>query len=285
MQVKSFQGRALTSLLVAVTFLVMLLSGVVLFAAPEGRVAHWSDWRFFGLAKDQWRALHNTTALLFLVGGCLHLYFNWRPLTFYISRGGQLNRKAELFAAVAIAAMVVAGTVVGMPPFSQLTTLQNQIRAYWYSRSQPAPYPHAENSTLAEYAERTEVPLEELETELQKSGVTPTDPSATISDLARKNRTSPAALMGQLGSRDRHLGRGRGTGQGMGMSVGRHSLAEICEAYALPEEKVMTVLEARGVKARQNEQIRFIAHRMGLSPMALLRMLVDETKAPTKARP
>ena len=280
MQAKFFRGRVLTSLVITAAFLVMLLSGIVLFAAPEGRVAHWTDWRFLGLAKDQWRALHNTTALLFLVGSCLHLYFNWRPLVFYIGSGGGLDRKRELFGAVAIVAIVAAGTVVGMSPFSQITTLQYRVRAYWHTRTQPAPYPHAEDSTLADFAERTEVSLQELETELQKSGVTPTDPSATIGDLARKHRTSPSALMGDLGSPGRHLGRGRGTSQGMGMSVGRRSLREMCEVYALPEEEVITVLQARGVKASQGEQVRFIAHRMGLSPMALLRMLIDETKAP-----
>jgi hypothetical protein len=284
-QAKFLQGRALTSLLITLAFLVMLFSGVVLFVAPEGRVVHWTDWRFFGLAKDQWRAVHNTTALLFLVGGFLHLYFNWRPLTSYISCGGRLNRKAELFGAVAIAAMVLVGTVVAMPPFSQMMTLQNRIRAYWHSRSLPAPYAHAEDSTLAEFAERTGTPLEELQAELQKSGVTPTDPSATVGELAREHRTSPSALMGKLGSPGRHLGRARGTGQGMGMSVGRRSISEICEAYALPEEKVMTVLQARGVKASQHEQIRFVAHRMGLSPMDLLRILIDKTKGPTQGPP
>jgi hypothetical protein len=283
MEGKSFQGRALTSLLITGAFLVMLLSGVVLYAAPEGRVAHWVDWRFLGLGKDQWRAVHNTTALLFLVGGFLHLYFNWHPLISHLSRGSRLNRKAELFGAVALVAVVLAGTVVGMPPFSQIMALQNQIRAYWHAQSQPAPYPHAEDSTLAEFAERTEVALEELTTELQKSGVTAAEPSSTIADLARKNRTSPAALMGELASPGRHLG--RGSGQGTGMSVGRRSLSDICEAYALPEEKVRAVLQARGVEASQDEQVRFIAHRMGLSPMALLRILIDETKGRKQGLP
>lgn len=48
----------LASVLVAVSFVMLLLSGAMLFVAPPGRVANWSNWRLLGLTKHDWGGLH-----------------------------------------------------------------------------------------------------------------------------------------------------------------------------------------------------------------------------------
>ena len=46
--------RGLISLLTAMSFLIMSISGIVLFIVPQGRIANWIDWRFLALTKGQW---------------------------------------------------------------------------------------------------------------------------------------------------------------------------------------------------------------------------------------
>jgi len=43
--------RKITSLTAAVAFILMLLTSIILYIAPQGRVAYWADWRLWGLTK------------------------------------------------------------------------------------------------------------------------------------------------------------------------------------------------------------------------------------------
>ena len=52
--------RGFVSLLTALSFLIMAVSGLILFIVPEGRIANWHDWRFLGLTKNQWGDMPRT---------------------------------------------------------------------------------------------------------------------------------------------------------------------------------------------------------------------------------
>ena len=43
--------KRITSLTIMLAFLVMVLTGIVLYIVPQGRVAYWADWRLLGLSK------------------------------------------------------------------------------------------------------------------------------------------------------------------------------------------------------------------------------------------
>jgi len=47
-----FMWRAMTSVFIAASFLLLLVSGAVLFVSPPGRVANWSNWRMIGLTNQ-----------------------------------------------------------------------------------------------------------------------------------------------------------------------------------------------------------------------------------------
>ena len=51
--------RKITSLTAALSFLLMVLTSIILYIVPQGRVAYWADWRLWGLSKTDWG---NTTA-------------------------------------------------------------------------------------------------------------------------------------------------------------------------------------------------------------------------------
>jgi hypothetical protein len=73
----------MTSVFIAGSFLLLLVSGAVLFVSPPGRVANWSDWRMIGLTKHEWSGVHTWFAAVFVFMVGFHLVFNFRPLMNY----------------------------------------------------------------------------------------------------------------------------------------------------------------------------------------------------------
>lgn len=78
-----FMWRAMTSVLIAASFLRLLISGAVLFISPPGRIANWTDWRIIGLSKHDWIGAHTWFAAVFVFAAVFRLVFNIRPLTNY----------------------------------------------------------------------------------------------------------------------------------------------------------------------------------------------------------
>lgn len=278
-----FNWRGTASLLAAVSFVVMAVSGVVLYVSPQGRVAHWADWRVAGLDKEQWGAVHTTSSLLFVIAACVHLYFNWRVFLHYIRVAKRFNLKREMAAALLITTVVVAGTVWEVPPFSSIMAANARLKAYWEARSYRAPYPHAEASTLAEFAERTSVDLEQLKTRLADMGANVSDLATTIGSAARELGVSPAELFERLGASSGHTtgsGGGRGASGGSGSGFGRQTLADVCRASGVDVQQAIAALKAKGIQADAGERLRDIADRAGVRPPEIIDMV--ETMVPAE---
>jgi hypothetical protein len=52
MSTKTLHSRGFASLLTTFSFIVMSISGILLFIVPQGRIAEWTDWRMLGLTKS-----------------------------------------------------------------------------------------------------------------------------------------------------------------------------------------------------------------------------------------
>ena len=63
---KRFSAKGFTSLLLTCSFLVLAVSGIILFMTPKGRDAHWTNWTMLGLGKEGWGAVHINNSILFL---------------------------------------------------------------------------------------------------------------------------------------------------------------------------------------------------------------------------
>lgn len=53
MQYDKHPARSSTSFLVTWSFLVLTITGFVLYVVPHGRVAYWIHWSLAGMEKDQ----------------------------------------------------------------------------------------------------------------------------------------------------------------------------------------------------------------------------------------
>lgn len=54
MSERPFHTRGFISLLTFASFILMSVTGIVLYTAPQGRIAYWVAWTFWGLEKPQW---------------------------------------------------------------------------------------------------------------------------------------------------------------------------------------------------------------------------------------
>jgi hypothetical protein len=131
---KPFHKRGWVVFVLGLSALVLLISGIVLFVAPSGRIANATGWALLWLGKDGWVNLHNVFAVLFVAGLVWHLVFNWRPLSNYVvSRASHhLNLKREMLAAAAVVLVLVVLVALDMPPVDQLTDLSLYFRQQFW---------------------------------------------------------------------------------------------------------------------------------------------------------
>ena len=121
-----FQFRAFVSVLSGLSLLVMILSGLILFFAPSGRLARDTAWLWWGLGRFDWIALHIWFSLLFMVVCVFHVYLNLRAIKRYFQ--SQFTRKwafrPEWIAALLICVAILVGVLRGVSPFNSLMDLR-----------------------------------------------------------------------------------------------------------------------------------------------------------------
>ena len=122
--------KKITSLTLGISFLIMTYTGIMLFIAPHGRVAYWSNWHFLGLTKNQYGDLHTTSMILFMLSAILHIYYNWKPLVSYLKNSAKkitFTRK-EFLIALSINSIFIIGTIYLIQPFQAYLEFEESIK-------------------------------------------------------------------------------------------------------------------------------------------------------------
>lgn len=197
MERQPFVSRVLISLLTALSFIAMSLSGIAAFIVPQGRVAYWTNWTFLGLSKTQWGNIHITTSVLFLAAGIWHICYNWTPLMQYL-RGipGTVSAHwRDLAVAAAITLFFTVGAVTKTPPLNYVLDLNAWIKESWVkTSSDEPPFGHAELLPLKSLCKKMDINPEEALLTLRQAGFKVTDDSISLERMARDNDTTPAKL-------------------------------------------------------------------------------------------
>ena len=267
---KPFHKKGMTTFIVAWTFLVLVVTGGVLYASPKGRVAHWTDWTVFGLDKEEWGAVHVLTALAFVLAGAFHIYFNWTVFVSYFKKRVQtgFHLKREFAVATGVTALVLAGTILNLPPFSQVLSWSDDIKDYWEAKAVVLPYAHAEESSLEDFCAKVGLPVEGAITRLQAKGYEVPDASMALGDLARLNGTGPSGMFSEL-----LQAAPKGAGQapmGMGAGIGRKTLQQLSEELGIEVDDVLARLRSRDIEANADLSLREAAKDAGMMPKQLL---------------
>ena len=263
-----FYTRGFTTFLIVLSFLMLLTSGVVVYATPRGRTAHWTGWTFAGLDKEQWGGIHTTSALLFILIAGIHLFFNWKVLLNYVRsrRAAGFRLKRELIAAVAVCLLIFAGTLYNVPPLSTVLSFHDQIKDYWDRTSAAPPVSHAETLTLERYARQISVPLDEAAAALRVHGVKHAAPTMRVSEIASEAGVTPDVIHRWILPEGRHTSAGGREPRPGGYGLGRMTVGQYCATSGLDPSLLLAELRKRGRSASSDYTMRAVASLLNMTP-------------------
>ncbi len=132
------------------SFIILIMTSIILYICPEGRVAYWANWTILGLSKTQWGDLHITGGVLFLITGLWHLLLNSKVILFHIKKS-ILKHSASpvpILIALVVNIFFFAGTLYAIQPLKQILVWKDDIKKIQVEKYGNPPYGHAEQSTL-----------------------------------------------------------------------------------------------------------------------------------------
>jgi hypothetical protein len=269
---KKFSWKAFISFYIVFSFVVLGLSGIVLYVAPPGRVANWSVWQLVGLSKAQWQAVHTIFATLFLVTAAFHLYFNWKVLTAYLRTKVHegMRMKRELGAASVAGVALLVLTIIGVPPFSTLMVVGDEIKNAWTVPANEPPIPHAEELTVAKLAETAKIPEDKAWANLEQHGVVVEDREMTVGQIAERNKMTPQQVYQRIQSEDAKSQVAVAASGGWG----RKTVGQVCEQFNVNVDTGLSRLREAGFEATASTPIKDLAATAGKTPMALATIIV-----------
>lgn len=274
--------RKVVSLTAFFSFIVMVVTGIVLYAVPQGRVAFWAEWRFLGGTKETWGAVHILIGLLFLLTGILHIVLNWKPMVSYMKdRARQVKVFTPSFSvALFVTLLFTAGAAADLPPFSWVMDWNARIKDVQSRRFGEPPYGHAELSSLRVFADRVHLDLPMALELLSKQGLRVEGPDQTLSAIAKENGLTPQQVYVIMRPAERaDAARAPGTlPEEAAPGLGRKTLHELCAEYGLDADRVTSGLKARGVSADPERTVKENAEAAGMGPhdyYALIRQIVQ----------
>ena len=271
---KAFNWRIFISFGLVLSFVMLLVSGIVLYIAPPGRVANWTDWRMLGLTKTGWENQHAVFGFAFAVLSIFHLFFiNWKAFVSYLKARAVRGLKSpkELFPSLLLFLLFGVGTYFVIQPFSAIIDFGNNISASWEQRDKQPPVPHAETMTLVELARQPGLggDAELLKTKLDEAGFSVTSVDERLADIAVRNRTTAQKLYQHIAppaeSRKKTL---------PAEGLGRKTLQEIADGAAISVSSLQLALGQKGIEAEQDMTLKTIAEQNSLT-MSELRGILE----------
>lgn len=272
--------RKITSMTMLLSLLVLILNSIILYVVPEGRVAYWADWKFFGLTKGDWSAQHTTVGVLFLIAGLLHIYFNWKPIVAYMkNRARQVKIFTGSFnAALVLTVIFVVGTYYNIPPMSTILEISESFKDSASDTYGEPPYGHAESSSLKMFTKRENLDLEKSLELLRDAGVTVDGPQDTLKVIAKSNNRSPQQIYEiikpavKIAERETESVTARFP-DAPESGWGKKKLSEACAEYGLDLSRILKQLGDKGLVAEAEMNIKDIAAVNDMDPMGVFETL------------
>ncbi len=270
---KSFRWRVFISFGLFIALFMMLVSGVILYISPPGRVANWTDWRLIGLTKTGWRNQHLIFGFAFILLSLFHLFLvNWKVFLCYLKTKTAEGVKppTELLAILLLSSLFGVGTYYGFEPFSAIIQFGNRISSSWESQEKRAPVPHAELLTLIELSQQPGMggDPEALKTKLEKSGLKVASSKETLSAIAEANGVAAEKVYELLAPGE------HGRSPLVGKGFGQKTLQQIADEAGVSATSLQLALRQKGVEAKTGTPLKSIAEENGIE-MRELRQLLE----------
>ena len=192
----------ITSVLILISSIVMVISGVVVFFSPHSHVAGFSGWKFMNLGKRGWMSLHVDSALLFAIVFFFHVWFNLKPLMRYLFPKKTKARKdfIPLIISLAISIYVIGGTFYPLPPMTQVLKLGRSFKingAFSYGPV-PPPYGAASLVPLKKISFYIGTRPQKIIEYIKKSGIKNVSPTQSLKEIAEKNNVTIGFILDSI---------------------------------------------------------------------------------------
>ena len=267
--------RKITSMTMLVSLVLLILNSIILYVVPEGRVAYWADWRFWGLTKTEWGDQHVTVGFLFLAAGLLHIYYNWAAIKSYLK-----NRLKEIKiftmpfnAGLAVTALVAVMTYFHVPPVNLILDLGAHFKEAGAEKYGEPPYGHAELSSLKMFAQKEGIDLDKAMALLQEKGLKVQGPEQTLLAISQENRLTPQQVYMVIKPASRVAETVTGAAPAFPdepkPGFGRKTLEEVCAELQLDYAQVASGLMAKGLTVEAGKTVHEIAEASGKEPMEI----------------
>lgn len=286
MSKKRWSGRVFTSLCSLVSFVLLGVTGIVLYVEPQGRVAYWSNWQLLGMQKDQWGNVHLFSGLLFLISGGFHLYYNWKPLINYLSGKIEhsLRYKRELVVSLLIFFWIGISGIWSLPPLVYVSELGQSIKNAWVTSPElEPPFGHAELVSLQTFCKKQQIPLDEAVMELREAGFAVESPKSSLADIAASKSSSGMGVyevIKKLEAKPDEMKPGfvwtvekieevfSGTG------LGNKTVGQIIKEMRLEPDQVYQRLKGAGIEAKEGDKIKQLANEHSTTPIKILTVVL-----------
>ncbi len=267
--------RKFISLYMTISFIVMIVSGIILYIAPSGRIAHWSYWSMLGLTKTEWQNIHTIFTFLFVLAGLLHIIYNFKPIIHYLTNKSVGNKSIskELIYSIIFSIFVFVGTYLQIQPFSFVLELGEDITESWENESTEPPMPHAERLTMAEFASLIDMKTSGLINKLSKNGYEVKDSLITMEELASRYNTTPSVIYKAVNAKviNENISSNNSFTQGSGF--GRKNLSEVLSKNNISWDDGITLLKKNGIIVIKDMRLKDIAEENNVSPIEIITAL------------
>ncbi len=283
--------RKITSLVSFFSIIIMLLTSIVLYVVPQGRVAYWANWKLLGLSKEQWGDIHICTGVLFLVASILHIWLNWKPIMAYLKKksGASNFSSPAFFVSLFITLYVVIGTIAGVPPMQQVLEFSAHLKDRGAIKYGVPPYGHAELSPLSVFCKRMGLDVEKAVVSLKAAQIAVESPKQSLKELAGKAGITPKELheiimkdqqgsaktaaphkkndaIQENGAQSNPVTNDEIHGNGAtGMGLGKLTLEQYCERQRLDLNTSIATLKEKGATVNKSTTIRDIAGMLDMN--------------------
>lgn len=250
--------RRVISLTALLSFILLMLTSIILYIVPAGRVAYWADYHLWGLTKTQWGNLHINLGFMFFVTILIHSYYNWNAITTYMKNKAKEFRlfTREFNVALLLLLVFLIGTLYGIPPFSTILLISERISDDANAFYGEPPYGHAELSSLQTFANRMELDLSQSVNRLKSSGFLFENSGQTLKEIAYTNKVSPNdiyLIISPLNERVKFFPKVPPAG------LGKRPLIELCQEYSVSIKSVLDILDRNSINAKETMSIKEVA--------------------------
>ncbi len=266
-----FSWKAFISIGLLYSFVIIFITGIVLYLAPAGRVSNWINWKLLGLTKEHWQAIHTIFSFTFAILSIFHLFtINWKTFWNYLksktTKG--LNKKKEFYISSTLTVLILVGVMNTIPPFSSVMDFGSYLKESWEKTETAPPIPHAELLTLNELAVQLDsISIEKIVKKLEANKIKFDGPTQTLSEIGLKNNMPPIEIYNIITKKE-PVGI-------MGSGIGRKSLEEFVKENNLDIDKVMMILKEKNIKAEKEQTLKDIATQNDMAPKDIFDLIKD----------